>query len=213
MDSTTFHVFVNSLSFRVPRVLYDFWNGTRFLFGKDLFPDKLKDFNGLALRATSFNFPPYTYQARPQVSSNDFNDKIFFKNFKFKSCNTWTPYKREDGSWGGWEYLIMETLASNLNFAMDIQHPPNGELWGENRNGTFTGEFIPCPVLQSSPVTWSEFQGLVGQLQKEESDIGWADLFLIPDRMKYIDYTSPYIVEYASFMLGSDHSQPLDGHQ
>ena len=48
--------------------------------------------------------------------------------------------------------------------------------------------------------------GLVGQLQKEESDIGWADLFLIPDRLKYIDYTAPYIVEYASFMLGSDHS-------
>ena len=46
--------------------------------------------------------------------------------------------------------------------------------------------------------------GLVGQLQKEESDLGWADLFLIPDRMKYIDYTAPYIVEYASFMLGSE---------
>ena len=45
-------------------------------------------------------------------------------------------------------------------------------------------------------------EGLVGELQKEKSDIGWADLYLIPDRMKYIDYTAPYIVEYASFMLG-----------
>ena len=45
----------------------------------------------------------------------------------------------------------------------------------------------------------------MGELQKEESDIGWADLFLIPDRMKYIDYTAPYIVEYASFMLGQHH--------
>ena len=35
----------------------------------------------------------------------------------------------------------METLASNLNFAMDIQPPPNGELWGENKNGTFTGQY------------------------------------------------------------------------
>ena len=51
--------------------------------------------------------------------------------------------------------------------------------------------------------------GLVGQLQKEESDLGWADLFLIPDRMKYIDYTAPYIVEYASFMLGSDQIDQL----
>ena len=106
--STTFHVYVNTLSLRVPRVLYDHWNGTRFLFNKDLFPDKLKNFNGLVLRATSFHFPPYTYQT-------------------------------EEGGWGGWEYLIMETLASNLNFAMDIQPPPNGELWGENKNGSFTG--------------------------------------------------------------------------
>ena len=50
------------------------------------------------------------------------------------------------------------------------------------------------------------YLGLVGQLQREESDIGWADLFLIPDRLKYIDYTAPYIVEYASFMLGQHHS-------
>ena len=47
--------------------------------------------------------------------------------------------------------------------------------------------------------------GLVGELQRGESDIGWADLYLIPDRMKYIDYTAPYIVEYASFMLGQHH--------
>ena len=63
-DSASFQVYVNKLSFRVPKVLYDLWNGTSFLFGKDLFPDKLEDFNGLVLRATSFNFPPYTYQAR-----------------------------------------------------------------------------------------------------------------------------------------------------
>ena len=78
----------------------------------------------------------------------------------------------------------MDSLATNLNFNMNIQPPPNGELWGENRNGSFTG--------------------LVGELQQDRSDIGWADLFLVPDRMKYIDYTAPYIVEYASFMLGWD---------
>ena len=63
----------------------------------------------------------------------------------------------------------MDSLATNLNFNMNIQPPPNGELWGENRNGSFTG--------------------LVGELQQDRSDIGWADLFLVPDRMKYIDYT------------------------
>ena len=43
--------------------------------------------------------------------------------------------------------------------------------------------------------------GLVGQLQKRKSDIGFANLFVVPDRMKYIDYTDPYMIEYASFML------------
>ena len=44
-------------------------------------------------------------------------------------------------------------------------------------------------------------KGLVGQLQKRKSDIGFANLFVVPDRMKYIDYTDPYMIEYASFML------------
>ena len=46
-------------------------------------------------------------------------------------------------------------------------------------------------------------KGLVGQLQKKKSDIGFANLFMVPDRMKYIDYTDPYMIEYASFMLST----------
>ena len=45
------------------------------------------------------------------------------------------------------------------------------------------------------------YKGLVGQLQRKKSDIGFANLFMVPDRMKYIDYTDPYLIEYASFML------------
>ena len=85
--STTFHVYVNTLSLRFPRVLYDHWNGTRFLFNKDLFPDKLKNFNGLVLRATSFNFPPYTYQARPHMTFQ-LSPKRFWKFFP-KIFQTW----------------------------------------------------------------------------------------------------------------------------
>ena len=106
--SKIFHVYVKEISSEVPKVPYDLWNGTRFLFAKHLFPDKLKDFNGMVLKSTSFDFAPYTY-------------------------------KNQDGSWGGWEYQIMESLAANLNFKMDINPPPNGELWGENMNGSFTG--------------------------------------------------------------------------
>ena len=56
----------------------------------------------------------------------------------------------------------MDSIAKNLNFEMDIKPPPNGELWGEFKN--------------------ESFKGLFGQLQKENSDIGWADLYMVPDR-------------------------------
>ena len=44
---------------------------------------------------------------------------------------------------------------------MEISGPPDGEKWGEQINGTFNG--------------------LVGELQKENSDVGWADLFMSPE--------------------------------
>ena len=62
----------------------------------------------------------------------------------------------------GWEYNVIKTLAQNMNFTIHIQPPPNGELWGENKNGSFTG--------------------LVGQLQREKSDVGWANVYMVPDR-------------------------------
>ena len=56
----------------------------------------------------------------------------------------------------------MNTISHSLNFEMRISAPPNGEKWGEQTNGTFNG--------------------LVGELQQESSDVGWADLFMSPER-------------------------------
>ena len=91
--------------------LFDYWNGHRFLFKKDIFPDKLQDFGGKVLKVTTFNHPPYTYQ-------------------------------EESGEYGGYEYRVVAALANNMNFELDINPPPNGEKWGENKNGTFTGKEI-----------------------------------------------------------------------
>ena len=92
-DSANFHVYVNELSFSFPRVLYDFWNGTRFLFAKDLFPDKLKNFNGRVLRATSFNFPPYTYQAECSHWSTYF--KILCSMYSIVAGGTWLLFHKD----------------------------------------------------------------------------------------------------------------------
>ena len=48
-------------------------------------------------------------------------------------------FQNSDGSRGGWEYFIITTLAENMNFKLDIEPPPNGERWGEVKNGTFNG--------------------------------------------------------------------------
>ena len=49
----------------------------------------------------------------------------------------------------------MDSLATNLNFNMNIQPPPNGELWGENRNGSFTGDYTAhVPALIRVQAWW-----------------------------------------------------------
>ena len=49
--------------------------------------------------------------------------------------------QNSDGSYGGWEYSIITALAHNLNFRLDIRPPADGERWGRNVNGTFTGRY------------------------------------------------------------------------
>ena len=76
----------------------------------------------------------------------------------------------------------MESLAKNMNFKLDIQPPPNGGMWGENKNGTFTG--------------------LVGELQKDISDIGWAYLWMLPERLYncYL-YSFYFLVQGRSILI------------
>ena len=110
VSNSNIHVYCKTLTETIPKYPYNFWNGRSFLFQKKaLFPEKLSDFGGKIIRATSFQVAPFNYQ-------------------------------NDDGSRGGWEYRVMSALAEKLNFKLDIKPPPNGELWGENKNGTFTGK-------------------------------------------------------------------------
>lgn len=110
VSNTSFHVYCKKLTETIPKYPHNFWNGRNFLFKeKSLFPDKLSDFGGKILEATSFQLAPFSYQ-------------------------------NNDGSRGGWEFRVMAALAEKLNFKLSINPPPKGELWGENKNGTFTGD-------------------------------------------------------------------------
>ena len=112
VSESSYHIYYKNITETIPEHPYNLWTGKRFLFTeKTLFPDKLSNFGGKVLQATSFQLAPFTYQ-------------------------------NADGSRGGWEYRVMSALAKKLNFKLNISPPPNGELWGENKNGTFTGKII-----------------------------------------------------------------------
>ena len=79
----------------------------------------------------------------------------------------------------------MSAFSSALNFKYKIAPPSDGGLWGE----------------MISP---GVFTGIVGELQKEYADVIWANLFVVPDRFQYIDYTDPYATDYVCYMVGKN---------
>ena len=66
-------MYLKDISPSIPHQPYNIWNGSRFLFAKDLFPDKLSDLGGKVLRATTFQNFPTTYQVKTMII--DFEDK------------------------------------------------------------------------------------------------------------------------------------------
>ena len=78
---------------------------------------------------------------------------------------------------------IAKAIADSMNFKFTIHPPADGAKWGEE-------------------VEPGVFSGIVGELQKETADVIWADLFIIPNRMKIIDYTQPYTIDYVCYMVG-----------
>ena len=73
-------------------------------------------------------------------------------------------------------------MAKSLNFVYTIAPPSDGGLWGEE-------------------VDHGVFSGITGELQKGHADVIWTDMFVVPDRFQYIDYTDPYATDYVCYMV------------
>ena len=64
----------------------------------------------------------------------------------------------------------MNALREYLGFELAIAEPADGGLWG--------GEESP-----------GNFSGLSGDIAKNKTDIGFAEIFIKLENLKYIDYT------------------------
>ena len=76
----------------------------------------------------------------------------------------------------------MESMSNAINFTFSIVPPSDGTTFGEEiQPGIFTGVF--------------------GELQKDNADIIWADLWVKLNRYKHFDFTYPYRIEQVCFMV------------
>ncbi|XP_045114008.1 ionotropic receptor 21a-like [Portunus trituberculatus] len=83
---------------------------------------------------------------------------------------------------------LLKTLANALNFTVQISKPRDGEKWGRRLlNGNWTGA--------------------MGETMRGETDISFANYFITADRLRIIDMTRPYYIDYTCFI--TPKPQPL----
>lgn len=92
----------------------------------------------------------------------------------------------EDGNdmigMNGAEYKIAEMISENMNFKIQVVPPTDGGLWG----------------LQGPD---GNFSGLMGDVQNARTDIAWAGLFYLEERLPYYDIVYPYLFDNVCFMI------------
>ena len=79
-------------------------------------------FKPTIFRATSFSQPPFTYA----IDNNTYGGWEYLVGVSIYFY-----------SWYRYFYKVMESIAKYLNYRLDIQPPPNREMWGEYKNGSF----------------------------------------------------------------------------
>ncbi|KAG7173506.1 Glutamate receptor ionotropic, delta-1-like 30 [Homarus americanus] len=119
------------------------WRGHRFSSQVDLFPDKLRDLQGAVLKAVAFEWKPSVFYQRAK------NGTVLLRY--------------------GIDIGVVKTLAQVLNFTIQFVEPPEGQHWGYEVNGSWTG--------------------MVGMLSKNEVDMGMVNLYVSIVRTSILDYT------------------------
>ena len=78
---------------------------------------------------------------------------------------------------------IFKSIAEHYSFDYELGPPSDGGRWGN----------------QVSP---GVFDGLIGDLQHDRSDVGWANLYVrLYEPYGVVDFADPYTVDYRCFLV------------
>ncbi|XP_067682011.1 glutamate receptor-like isoform X1 [Haliotis asinina] len=123
---------------------------------------------------------------------NMFNDVEIFPNTNFGfnnrlfnvSTNVWEPFViatvNKSEPFEGFCMDLLKELSSSLNFSYNLTTPED-KSWGALVNGSFNG--------------------LMGQLEREEVDMVVAPISIAPDREQVVDFIFPYYYEYTTILI------------
>ncbi|KAK8400201.1 hypothetical protein O3P69_003120 [Scylla paramamosain] len=89
----------------------------------------------------------------------------------------------------GVDISVTRLLGHAMNFSVRFDEPADGELWGrQNEDGSWTG--------------------LMGALDRDEADMGVANLFLSYRRIGVVDFSLPYDFEESCFLARTEPPLP-----
>ncbi|KAK3874140.1 hypothetical protein Pcinc_020900 [Petrolisthes cinctipes] len=100
-------------------------------------------------------------------------------------------YRAENGSLlfrYGEDIAVTELLAYVLNFTILYAEPADGNRWGWQENNTWTG--------------------FMGELFRDEADIGLANLYIMINRMGAIEFSAPFSDDRSCFMVKMEEPLP-----
>ena len=110
----SFSVITRSLENDKELAVLNIWNNGEYRWNTSVYPKgRLDNLKGVAIKATSFNYPPTCYKENPE---------------------------NEDEEYQGIEVRILKDISASLNFTYKIRTPTDGNKWGLiYPNGSATG--------------------------------------------------------------------------
>ncbi|TRY73866.1 hypothetical protein TCAL_14003, partial [Tigriopus californicus] len=83
----------------------------------------------------------------------------------------------------GIEMELVKTITKSINAKLKVRTPTDGEFWGRDKDGD------------------GKFDGMVGDLQFDRADLGFAQVFAKAERLSIMDFSLEYDYDYDAFLV------------